>query len=198
MPMMNSWEHSALQYHFDGNDQTADPATVTTVNVAVAPKDSVHDAIIYPGLYAPSGYDMMGILLRVMSRANPVVQLGPIDSSCALILCDLQQPDCPVVYANDAFTYLTGYTEREVIGRNCRFMQAPGGKVNRGSSRQHVDKDLVRRMRRSVEGNSELAVEVVNFRKNGQPFVNLLAMIPICWDSPEPRFSVGFQAEKTW
>ncbi|KAF7534059.1 hypothetical protein G7054_g6568 [Neopestalotiopsis clavispora] len=197
MPMMNTWEHSALQYHFNGHEQVG-PETTTLTSVVVAPKDSVHDAIIYPGLYAPSGYDMMGILLRVMSRANPVVQLGPIDASCALILCDLQQPDCPVVYANDAFTFLTGYTEREIVGRNCRFMQAPGGHVSRGSSRQHVNKDLVKRMRRSVEGNSELAVEVVNFKKNGQPFVNLLAMIPICWDSTEPRFSVGFQAEKTW
>lgn len=194
---MNTWEHSALQYHFNGHEQVG-PETTTLTSVVVAPKDSVHDAIIYPGLYAPSGYDMMGILLRVMSRANPVVQLGPIDASCALILCDLQQPDCPVVYANDAFTFLTGYTEREIVGRNCRFMQAPGGNVSRGSSRQHVNKDLVKRMRRSVEGNSELAVEVVNFKKNGQPFVNLLAMIPICWDSTEPRFSVGFQAEKTW
>ncbi|ETS78215.1 hypothetical protein PFICI_10277 [Pestalotiopsis fici W106-1] len=197
MPMMNTWEHSALEYHFNGHEQGS-PETATLTSVAVAPKDSIHDAIIYPGLYAPSGYDMMSILLRVMSRANPVVQLGPVDASCALILCDLQQPDCPVVYANDAFTYLTGYTEREIVGRNCRFMQAPGGKVSRGSSRQHVDKDLVKRMRRSVEGNSELAVEVVNFKKNGQPFINLLAMIPICWDSAEPRFSVGFQAEKTW
>ncbi|KAF3026347.1 hypothetical protein E8E14_005846 [Neopestalotiopsis sp. 37M] len=197
MPMMNTWEHSALQYHFNGHEQVG-PETTTLTSVVVAPKDSIHDAIIYPGLYAPSGYDMMGILLRVMSRANPVVQLGPIDASCALILCDLQQPDCPVVYANDAFTFLTGYTEREIVGRNCRFMQAPGGNVSRGSSRQHVNKDLVKRMRRSVEGNSELAVEVVNFKKNGQPFVNLLAMIPICWDSTEPRFSVGFQAEKTW
>lgn len=195
--MMNTWEHSALQYHFNGHEQVG-PETTTLTSVVVAPKDSIHDAIIYPGLYAPSGYDMMGILLRVMSRANPVVQLGPIDASCALILCDLQQPDCPVVYANDAFTFLTGYTEREIVGRNCRFMQAPGGNVSRGSSRQHVNKDLVKRMRRSVEGNSELAVEVVNFKKNGQPFVNLLAMIPICWDSTEPRFSVGFQAEKTW
>lgn len=132
-----------------------------------------------------------------MSRANPVVELGAIDASCALILCDLQQPDYPVVYVNDPFTYLTGYSQRDIIGRNCRFLQAPGGKVRKGTTRQHIDKDLVNSMRRSVEGNSELAVEVVNFKKNGQPFINLLAMIPICWDSTEPRFSVGFQAEKT-
>jgi PAS domain S-box-containing protein len=136
--------------------------------------------------------------LRVMSRANPVVELGAIDASCALILCDLRLPDCPVVYVNDAFTYLTGYTEREIIGRNCRFLQAPGGTVSKGSARKFVDKDLLKRMRGSVERNSELAVELVNFKKSGQPFINLLTMIPICWDSAEPRFSVGFQAEKTW
>ncbi|KAK6078292.1 White collar 1 protein 1 [Seiridium cupressi] len=196
MPIMNAWEQSALQYHFDAEGNSTEASAMDAI--AIAPKDNIHDAIIYPGLYAPSGYDMMNILIRVMSRANPVVELGAIDASCALILCDLQQPDCPVVYANDAFAYLTGYSERDIIGRNCRFLQAPGGKVGKGSSRKHVDKDLVKRMRHSVEGNSELAVEVVNFKKNGQPFINLLAMIPICWDSAEPRFSVGFQAEKTW
>ncbi|KAH8204353.1 hypothetical protein TruAng_001516 [Truncatella angustata] len=197
MPVMNPWEQSALQYHFDA-DGHATSETTELEAIAVAPKNNVHDAIIYPGLYAPSGYDMMNILIRVMSRANPTVELGAIDASCALILCDLQQPDYPVVYANDSFTYMTGYTQREIIGRNCRFLQAPGGKVRSGSSRKHVDKELVKQMRRAVDGNQELAVEVVNFKKNGQPFTNLLAMIPICWDSAEPRFSVGFQAEKTW
>jgi hypothetical protein len=93
---------------------------------------------------------------------------------------------------------MTGYTEREVLGRNCRFLQAPGGKVRQGSKRKHVDKDVVKRMQRAVAGNNELSIEVINFKKNGQSFTNVLAMIPICWDSPVPRFSVGFQAEKNW
>ncbi|KAI1871329.1 hypothetical protein JX265_000953 [Neoarthrinium moseri] len=194
---MNPWELHALEYHFDTEDQDA-AETTSIQSVAIAPKDSIHDAIIYPGIYAPSGYDMMGILIRVMTRANAVIDLGAIDASCALILCDLKQPDCPVVYANEPFSQLTGYTQQDIIGRNCRFLQAPGGKVRRGSTRSHIDKDLIKQMRRSVEANSELAVEVVNFKKNGQPFINLLAMVPICWDSAEPRFSVGFQAEKTW
>lgn len=148
-----------------------------------------------------TGFHSHAAQVRVMSRPNPTIELGAIDDSCALILCDLQQPDCPVVYANEAFTSLTGYTNREIVGHNCRFLQAPGGHVEgvrRGSTRKYVDKDMVKSMRRSVERNSELAVEVVNFKKNGQPFVNLLAIIPICWDSAEPRFSVGFQAQKTW
>ena len=133
-----------------------------------------------------------------MTRANPIIELGAIDASCALILCDLQQHDCPVVYANEPFVELTGYSEQEIIGRNCRFLQAPGGKVKKSSTRKHIDNDTVKKMRNAVDGNTELAIEVANFKKNGQHFINLLAMIPICWDSAEPRYSVGFQAEKTW
>ncbi|KAH8666372.1 vivid PAS protein VVD [Xylariales sp. PMI_506] len=197
MPMMNSWEHRALEYHFDTNEQVSHEGA-TIHSVPVAPKDFVHDAIIYPGIYAPSGYDMLSILFRVMTRANPVIDLGAVDASCALILCDLQLPDQPVVYANEPFSMLTGYPQHEIIGRNCRFLQAPGGKVKKGSKRKYLEKDQVKQMRRAVESNSELSVEVVNFRKNGQPFNNVLSMIPICWDSPEPRFSVGFQVERTW
>ncbi|KAK6855394.1 vivid PAS protein VVD [Apiospora arundinis] len=198
MPIMNPWEQSAFNYQYETDGQTTATETTTIAAVAAVPKNNVHDAIIYPGLYAPSGYDMMNILIRVMTRANPIIELGAIDASCALILCDLQQPDCPVVYANEPFTELTGYSQQEIIGRNCRFLQAPGGKVNKSSTRKYIDSDTMKRMRSAVEGNTELAVEVVNFKKNGQRFINLLAMIPICWDSAEPRYSVGFQAEKTW
>ncbi|KAI2615564.1 putative vivid protein [Hypomontagnella submonticulosa] len=194
---MNPWEENALRYHYGDGGSVAASATMSN-GLGMGSRDTVHDAIIYPGLYAPSGFDMMSILIRVMTRPNPVIELGPIDASCALIMCDLQQPDCPVVYASDPFVELTGYSHSEIIGRNCRFLQAPGGKVRKHSSRKYVDKDLVKRMRRAVESNNELSVEVTNFRKNGQMFTNLLSMIPVHWDSPVPRYSVGFLAEKTW
>ncbi|KAI1095661.1 PAS domain-containing protein [Rostrohypoxylon terebratum] len=133
-----------------------------------------------------------------MSRPNPIVELGPIDASCALVMCDLQQHDYPMVYASEPFTELTGYSQSEVIGWNCRFLQAPGGQVKQKSTRKYVDKDLIEKMRRAVESNNEIAVEVTNFKKNGEKFVNLLTMIPVCWENPTPRYSVGFLAEKTW
>ncbi|KAI2472797.1 putative vivid protein [Annulohypoxylon bovei var. microspora] len=190
--IMNSWEEDALQYHYQ------DTGGVGPSAVAMGQQDDVHDSVIYPGLYAPSGFDMMSILVRVMSRPSPVIELGPIDASCALIMCDLQQQDCPVVYASDPFVELTGYSQPEIIGRNCRFLQAPGGNVRKRSARKHVDKDLIKKMRRAVESNDEIAVEVTNFKKDGQKFINLLTMIPVYWDSPTPRYSVGFLAEKTW
>ncbi|KAI1380310.1 putative vivid protein [Hypoxylon crocopeplum] len=190
---MNPWEANALQYHYQDDHDVAMPNSM-----AMGQKDDVHDDIIYPGLYAPSGFDMMNILVRVMTRSNPIIDLGPIDASCALLMCDLQQLDCPIVYASDAFTELTGYSQSEIIGRNCRLLQAPGGKVRKHSARKYVDKDLIKKMRRAVESNTEVAVEVTNFKKNGKRFTNLLTMIPVLWDSPTPRYSVGFQAEKTW
>ncbi|KAK3381394.1 putative vivid protein [Podospora didyma] len=164
-------------------------------NVGTQPAAEVYDpqGLIYPGLYAPSDYDMLKILADIHARPNPQVELGPIDASCALIMCDLRQPDQPIVYASPSFLYLTGYTLAEVLGKNCRFLQAPGGKVKPKSTRKYVDKDTVKRMRKAVEKNTELQIEVVNFKKNGEQFNNFLTMIPVCVSSDTFDHCVGFQ-----
>ncbi|KAI3321211.1 vivid PAS protein VVD [Xylariaceae sp. AK1471] len=187
-PTMNTWEANALEYNFQDNG---------TIPVSYQ-NDTVHDPIVYPGIYAPSGLDIFGILAQVASRPSPVVPLGPVDSNCAILVCDIAQPDYPVVYANKACAELTGYSQKEMLGRNCRFMQAPGGRVRKSSTRSHIDKNTLKKMRRAVESNKEFVVEVTNFKKNGQEFTNVITMIPICWDSPTPRYYVGFMAEKTW
>lgn len=130
-------------------------------------------------------------------RENPVVKIGAVDSSCALLVCDLAEPDTPIVYVTEAFTELTGYSASEVMGTNCRFLQSPGGKVKKGSVRNHVDKDHIKKMKRAVEKKEELQLEVVNFRKNGKKFVNVLTMIPVKWDSSEYRYMVGLMVEKS-
>jgi PAS domain S-box-containing protein len=44
--------------------------------------------------------------------------------SVPLTLSSRDRADMPVVISNRAFCGLTGYTAEEVIGRNCRFLQA--------------------------------------------------------------------------
>ncbi|KAI0515015.1 vivid PAS protein VVD [Xylaria bambusicola] len=183
---MNPWEYNALEYNYSENE--AGPA---------APRDdTVTDSIIYPGIYAPSGFDILGVLSRVAMRTSPVVHLPAVDASCAIVVCDIQQPDYPVVYANEACTQLTGYPLEEMLGKNCRFMQAPGGKVRKSSTRSHVEKSVLKKMRRTIESNGELVIEVTNFKKNGQKFTNIITIIPIPWDTASPRYYVGFLAEK--
>lgn len=132
--------------------------------------------------------------IQVLDRPNPKVQLGPVDMSCPILVCDMQEPDQPIVYASDPFYELTGYTAAEVVGRNCRFLQAPGGKVKAKSTRKYVDKDTVKKMRKAVEKGSELQIEVVNFKKNGARFINYLTMIPVRWENRD--YCVGFVTEQ--
>ena len=40
------------------------------------------------------------------------------------VISDPHLPDCPIVFASDAFLELTGYSREEILGRNCRFLQA--------------------------------------------------------------------------
>ncbi len=40
------------------------------------------------------------------------------------VIADPHLPDCPIVFASDAFLELTGYSREEILGRNCRFLQA--------------------------------------------------------------------------
>ncbi|KAI0204560.1 vivid PAS protein VVD [Astrocystis sublimbata] len=183
---MNPWEHNALDYNYPESSAAAVP---------LVDDDTVHDSIIYPGIYAPSGFDILNLLFRVAMRPAPVVDIGPVDASCAIVVCSIEQHDCPIVYANEPCLQLTGYSLGEMVGRNCRFMQAPGGQVSPSSKRPHIDKSVMKKMRKAVESNSEIAVEVINFKKNGDKFTNLLTMIPVCWDTSTPKYFVGFMAE---
>jgi hypothetical protein len=42
-----------------------------------------------------------------------------------------------------------------------------------------ADVEVVREMRRAVRGNREVQVEVVNYKKSGERFVNLVTIIPV-------------------
>lgn len=181
----------SIQYRFtqDGKTREAQVAQCTE-------KSNTSDPLIYPGLYAPSGLDVMTVLLRIFARPNPQINLGPIDCSVALLVCDLALPDAPIVYASDPFMEMTGYRMDDIRGKNCRFLQAPGGNVQPHSARKYIDQRTIKGMREAVKANKEHQTEITNFKKDGRPFVNILTIIPIQWDTQQFRYSVGFQHQK--
>lgn len=145
--------------------------------------------------YSSTGFDMMAILMRVATRKNPEINIGAVDLSCAFVVCDAQAHDCPIVYCSENFERLTGFTKHEILGRNCRFLQAPDGKVQVGVKRSYVDDDSVLYLKNMVANRKEAQVSLINYRKGGQPFMNLLTMVPIGYDSDEIKFFVGFQVD---
>lgn len=77
-------------------------------------------------------------------------------------------PDSLIVSVNAAFTAITGYSEAEVLGRNCRFLQG-------------VDSDphTVAAIHAAVHQRTEFAGEILNYRKDGNPFWNALTISPV-------------------
>lgn len=133
--------------------------------------------------------------MRVATRRKPEINIGPVDLSCAFVVCDIDKHDLPIVYCSDMFERLTGYTRYEILGRNCRFLQAPDGKVQSGVRRKYVDDQSVLYLKNQINKRAEAQLSLINYRKGGQPFMNLLTMIPITWDSEEFRYFVGFQVD---
>lgn len=104
----------------------------------------------------------------------------------AICLSDPKQDDAPIVFANRAFRALTGYSEDEIIGRNCRFLQGPD-----------TDPAKVAEIRRALENEDVVVVELLNYRKSGTPFWNALHIGPIYDADGELLYYFGSQWDVT-
>ncbi|MDY0978212.1 response regulator [Massilia sp. CFBP9012] len=85
-----------------------------------------------------------------------------------MLITDPRQDDNPIVFANGAFTDLTGYREDELLGRNCRLLQGPD-----------TDRTTVAELRRAVDEERAVAVDLLNYKADGTPFWNALFFGPI-------------------
>ncbi len=85
-----------------------------------------------------------------------------------MVVTDPNQPDNPIVFANNAFLDLTGYEENEVLGRNCRFLQGPD-----------TDRATVAEVRQALDEQRAVAVDLLNYKADGEPFWNALFAGPI-------------------
>lgn len=90
----------------------------------------------------------------------------------------------PLIYVNDAFVEITGYDRREVLDRDCRFLQGNG-----------TDESKVRKIREALDDGQPVTVELINYRKNGERFWNRLSITPIWNDRGEVTHYVGIQQD---
>nr|AML78766.1 putative LOV domain-containing protein [Platyspermation crassifolium] len=100
------------------------------------------------------------------------------------VVSDATKPDCPIMYASSRFFTMTGYSSKEVIGRNCQFLQG-----------EETDQNEVDKIRTAVKTGTSYCGRLLNYKKDGTPFWNLLTITPIKDDKGKTIKFIGMQVE---
>jgi PAS domain S-box-containing protein len=118
-------------------------------------------------------------LLLLKDRALDVAAEG-------ITIADMRLPDQPLIYINEGFERLTGYSAKSMFGNNCRFLQGTD-----------TDPDTVKQIREALQTGTECTVEILNHTKNGVPFWNRLSLTPVKDSSGDVTHFIGVQSDIT-
>jgi PAS domain S-box-containing protein len=119
---------------------------------------------------------------ETLERRTQAIERAPIGVS----ISNPKEPDNPLIYVNEAFEELMGYSREEAVGRNCRFPQG-----------ENTDSERVARIREAIEAEEPIAIDIRNYRKDGTEFWNHLNIAPVRDDEGEVLNYVGFQQDVT-
>jgi PAS domain S-box-containing protein len=123
----------------------------------------------------------------------PANWLGPIDdrltgmialSPIASVISNPRIRNNPIIACNQSFIELTGYSECEIIGRNCSFLA--------GSA---TEPWLTETIRSGVRRHAPVLVEILNYKRDGTPFRNAVLVAPMFDEEGELEYFLGSQVE---
>lgn len=81
---------------------------------------------------------------------------------------ELEKPGPQIVYVNNGFTKITGYSREEVIGKTPRILQGP-----------KTDQDVLDRLKNRLKNGRAFFGQTVNYRKDGTEFINQWDIHPL-------------------
>ena len=91
-----------------------------------------------------------------------------VENSFDSILITEPTPAGEVIYANKAFTTLTGYESDEIIGKNPRILQGVG-----------TDEKVIDRLTKALKSSTTFEGKAINYKKDGTPFIMFWKVLPI-------------------
>ncbi len=138
-------------------------------------RDGGGNALLEGGEGAVAAAGLSGVLALAIAAAPT-----------GIVVADPALPDCPLVFCNPAFSKISGYAPEEVLGRNCRFLQGA-----------NTETEAVRALRRAVQQQKPITVELTNHRRDGRKFVNELRMAPVFGADGRLVAFVGVQHDVT-
>lgn len=127
----------------------------------------------------------------VVEKDNGLIPqiLSSILDECVngVTLADPDLEGMPIVYANKAFERLTGYTQEDIIGHNCRFLQGP-------DREQEARYEIAE----AIKNHQAVEVTLRNYRKDGELFFNHLKITPLFNRKKEVIYYLGVQYDVTY
>ena len=85
-----------------------------------------------------------------------------------MLVTDATLPGNPIVFANQSFVDLSGYTMDELLGQDSHFMNGEG-----------TDPEAIRRYEVAILEGRDETLEILQYRKDGTPFRAMLFASPI-------------------
>lgn len=73
-----------------------------------------------------------------------------------------------IIYVNEAFVRITGYSKDEVLGESIEILNGP-----------ETDQNEIQKIRDSVEAMESSEAEILNYTKDGQTFWNNFSLVPV-------------------
>lgn len=107
-------------------------------------------------------------------------------STHGLLISDARADDFPTIYVNPAFEKITGYSQKDIIGQNCRILQGPD-----------TDQKVRQAIHNALEQQTEISTIIKNYKKDGTPFWNELLISPVKDDNDNVTHFIGLQNDIT-
>jgi len=115
--------------------------------------------------------DRSGVVSRHSDSLEPELLgrvLDLLPQSVMVTDGDLESPGPRIVYVNQSFTLLTGYTAEEVLGKSPRILQGCG-----------TDPAVLKRLKTCLLRSERFEGRTLNYRKDGTPFINAWTVEPV-------------------
>lgn len=99
---------------------------------------------------------------------------------------NLEKPGPEIVYVNDGFCEMTGYTKEEVIGKTPRILQGP-----------KTDPKVLEKLKNRLTNGQCFFGQTVNYRKDGSEFINQWDIHPLTDEEGNSTHWVSYQHDIT-
>jgi PAS domain S-box-containing protein len=116
------------------------------------------------------------LLESVITNANDAVMITEADPTSL--------PGPRIIFVNEAFTRMTGYSAEEVLGKTPRILQGPNS-----------DRNELKRLGEAIENRQPCEITTINYRKNGEEFWTNFSVTPVADSGGRFTHLVSIQRE---